>query len=54
MDQTKIDKLSFLTADQRNRLAMKLQIYNIKQTNTVSYSKELTRYFITKKKEGIL
>jgi len=54
MDQTKIDKLSFLNTEQKNRLAMRLHIYNMKQINTVSYSKELTKYFISKKKEGIL
>lgn len=54
MDESKINKLSFLNSDQKNRLAMKLQIYNMKQMNSVSYSKELTKYFISKKKEGIL
>jgi len=39
MDQNKIDKLSFLSSEQRNRLAMKLQIYSIKQIDAVKYSK---------------
>lgn len=54
MDQTKIDKLSFLSNDQKNRLAKRLLIYNLKQINTISYTKELKKYFISKKKEGIL
>ena len=54
MDQSKIDKLSFLNADQKNRLAMRLQIYSMKQVNAVSYSKELTKYFISKKRDSIL
>lgn len=39
MDESKINKLSFLSLEQKNRLAMKLQIYNMKQMNSVSYSK---------------
>ena len=54
MDQNKIDKLSFLSTDQKSFLAKKLQIYSMKQINTVSYSKELTKYFISKKKDDIL
>jgi hypothetical protein len=50
MDSSKIDKLAFLTIEQRIRLTKRLEIYNMKQTNSVSYSKELTRYFISKKK----
>lgn len=54
MDQSKIDKLSFLNPDQKKWLAMKLQIYSMKQSNAVSYSKELTRYFISKKRDDLL
>lgn len=54
MDQSKIDKLSFLNAEQKNRLAMRLQIYSMKQVNAVSYSKDLTKYFISKKRDDIL
>lgn len=50
MDQTKIDKLSFLSPQQKARLSKKLHIYNLRQTYSVIYSKELTRYFISKKK----
>ncbi len=38
MDTSKIDKLAFLTVDQRDRLAKQLKLYNMKQTYTVSYS----------------
>lgn len=51
MDQSKIDKLSFLNPDQKKWLGMKLQIYSMKQSNAVSYSKELTKYFILKKRD---
>lgn len=54
MDQNKIDKLSFLTPDQKEHLAKRLKIYNIKTMDTISYSYELTKYFISKKKEKIL
>ncbi len=50
MDKNKIEKLSFLSVKEKNNLAMKLQIYNMKQINSVSYSKELMKYFIAKKK----
>jgi hypothetical protein len=54
MDQSKIDKLSFLNVEEKTFLSKKLQIYSMKQMNTVSYSKELTRYFISKKKDDLL
>jgi hypothetical protein len=54
MDQSKIDKLSFLNVEEKTFLSKKLQIYSMKQMNTVSYSKELTRYFISKKKDNLL
>lgn len=54
MDQSKIDKLSFLNNEQKSILAKKLQIYSMKQINTISYSKELTKYFISKKKDDLL
>jgi hypothetical protein len=54
MDQSKIDKLSFLNVEEKTFLSKKLQIYSMKQMNTVSYSKELTIYFISKKKDNLL
>lgn len=54
MDQSKIDKLSFLNSEQKSILAKKLLIYSMKQMNTISYSKELTKYFISKKKDDLL
>ena len=54
MDRGKIDKLSFLNTEQKNILAKKLQIYSMKQINKISYSKELTKYFISKKRDDLL
>ncbi len=54
MDQSKIDKLSFLNVEEKSFLSKKLKIYSMKQMNTVSYSKELTKYFISKKKDDLL
>lgn len=39
MDQNKIDKLSFLSTEQKARLSMKLHIYNLRQINAISYTK---------------
>ncbi len=54
MDQSKIDKLSFLNVEEKSFLSKKLKIYSMKQMNAVSYSKELTKYFISKKKDDLL
>lgn len=54
MDEKKINKITFLTSEQKNLLTKKLRNYSLKNSNSISYSKELTTYFVTKKKEQIL